>query len=138
MDGYPRNLAQAQSFDLVLHQQGLDLQAVVFLNVDDAEIIKRISARWTCPTCKAPYNLLSQPPKKAGICDVCQTPLVQRDDDRAETVPSRLQVYHDLTEALRTYYRNHGLEIDVPGSGDIEAIYRNITAALAKKDPPPV
>jgi adenylate kinase len=136
MDGYPRNLAQAQSFDAMLHQHGLDLNAVVFLNVDDAEIVKRICARWTCPNpkCKAgTYNLLTKPPKKPGICDDCQTPLVQRDDDRPDTVRSRLRVYHDLTDALQAYYRNKGLGIDVPGSGEIEAIYQNIMAALAKK-----
>ena len=139
MDGYPRNLAQAQSFDQVLHQQGLDLNAVVFLNVDDQEIIKRTSGRWNCPNpqCKATYNSHSQPPKTAGVCDDCQMPLVQRDDDRPETVQLRLKVFHDLTDELLDYYRQRGLVIDVPGSGDIETIYQNITAALAKRKPPP-
>ncbi len=140
MDGYPRNLAQAQSFEQVLHQQGFDLHAVVFLNVDDPEIIKRISARWNCPNpqCKATYNLLSQPPKKPGICDDCQTPLLQRDDDRPETVQLRLQVFHDLTDELLAYYRKRGLVVDVPGIGAIETIHRNISAALATKKQPAV
>src|SRR5262245_40959108 len=74
MDGYPRNLAQARSFEDVLDKLDLPLTAVVFLNVDDAEIVRRISARWTCPNCKATYNLLAKPPKKPGICDDCQSP----------------------------------------------------------------
>jgi adenylate kinase len=134
MDGYPRNLAQAVAFDEVLREQGLDLDSVVFLKVDDQEIIKRISARWNCPnpSCPATYNTTSRPPKKPGICDECQTPLVQREDDKAETVRQRLKVFHDLTDELLAYYRERNLVVDVPGFGDIETIYRNIVNALRK------
>jgi adenylate kinase len=135
MDGYPRNLAQAVSFDQVLREQALDLNRVVYLKVEDQEIIKRISARWNCPnpTCKATYNTTSQAPKVPGICDECGTPLVQREDDRAETVRERLKVFHELTDALLAYYRQRKLVTDVPGVGDIETIHRNIVSAVTKE-----
>jgi adenylate kinase len=133
MDGYPRNVTQARSFDEVLRQQGLDLDAVVFLAVQDKEIIKRISARWSCPNpqCKATYNTLSNPPKNSGACDDCQSPLLQRDDDKAETVRHRLEVFHELTSELIAHYRKQNLVIDVPGVGGIDVIYQNIADALA-------
>ena len=135
MDGYPRNAAQGISFDRVLHEQDLELDAVVFLKVEDQEIIKRISSRWNCPNpkCKATYNTLSKPPRKKGVCDDCGTPLIQRDDDKAETVKKRLKVFHDLTDELLDYYRKRGLVIEVPGIGDIETIYQNIAQALKAK-----
>ena len=137
MDGYPRNLDQARSFDHVLSAHNLDLNGVISLAVDDREIVQRITARWTCPNphCKATYNTLTKPPKTPGVCDDCRTPLIQRDDDKAEAVRQRLEVFHDLTDDLLAYYRQRGLVIDVPGVGDIETIYRNIVAALAKPTP---
>jgi adenylate kinase len=139
MDGYPRNLAQAEAFDRILHEVGLNLHAVIFLAVSDEELVKRVSSRWNCPNpkCKATYNTLSKPPKQPGVCDDCQTPLMQRDDDKAETMLKRLKIYHGLTDELVAYYRQRGLVIDVPGIGDIETIYRTIQAALQQKTQTP-
>src|SRR5262249_46487690 len=99
MDGYPRTLAQAASFDQVLRQEFLDLSGVVLLVVPDNEIVHRLSARWTCPnpTCKETYHTVHKPPRVAGICDVCGTRLTQREDDKEETVRRRLVVYHQNT-----------------------------------------
>jgi adenylate kinase len=135
MDGYPRNLAQAQAFDRMLQRHGLDVSAVIFLAVADQEIISRISARWNCPNpeCQATYNTLSKPPKSDLVCDECGTPLVQREDDKAETVRERLAIFHRLTDDLLAYYRKQGLAVDVPGVGDIETIYQNILAALKQR-----
>jgi adenylate kinase len=132
MDGYPRTLAQAQAFAAVLDEQKLDLNAVILLNVDDAEIIRRLSGRWSCPEpgCKATYHTVSNPPRVPGICDRCGTRLVQRDDDREETVTQRLRVYHEDTEELVPYYRQRGLIREVAGHGDIEEIYANILRVL--------
>jgi adenylate kinase len=134
MDGYPRNISQAQAFDRMLQRHGLDLTAVIFLNVPDQEIISRISARWNCPNpkCQATYNTLSKPPKSDMVCDECGTPLVQREDDKAETVSERLAVFHRLTDDLLDYYRKQELVVEVPGVGDIETIYQNILAALKR------
>jgi adenylate kinase len=130
MDGYPRTLAQARFFDDLLRQRGLDLTGVVFLEVNDDEIIRRLTGRWTCPKCQAPYHVQSKPPKKPGVCDVCGTALVQRADDKEETVRQRLKVYRTSTADLAPYYRQRGLLHEVPGQGDIETIYKAIEKAL--------
>jgi adenylate kinase len=130
MDGYPRTLAQAISFDQVLRQQFLDLTAVVLFLVDDQEIIARMTGRRSCPNCKATYHLIYNPPQKPGICDVCGTTLIQRPDDREETVRERLKVYHASTAELVPYYRSQRLLREVPGVGDIEQIYSTILQTL--------
>ncbi|MCS7045784.1 MAG: adenylate kinase [Gemmataceae bacterium] len=137
MDGYPRNLTQAQFFDDLLRSLGLSLDAVVFLAVNDDEIVQRISARWSCPNsqCKATYNTFTKPPRSPGRCDDCGAALAQRDDDQPATVRQRLQVYHQQTEGLLAYYRRQGLVKDVVGVGDIETIYQNLVAALAPPKP---
>jgi adenylate kinase len=130
MDGYPRTLAQAASFDQVLRQQFLDLKAVLLFIVDDEEIIKRMTGRWSCPQCKATYHQIYSPPRTPGICDVCGTKLIQRVDDREETVRERLRVYHASTAELIPHYRAQGLLREVPGMGDIEEIYQRIVEIL--------
>jgi adenylate kinase len=132
MDGYPRTVAQAEAFDQVLRRQSLDVQAVVWLVVPDDELVARISGRWICPnpTCNATYHLRYRPPKVAGVCDLCGTALVQRADDREDAVRNRLKVYHEVTAGLLVYYREQGLVREVPGTGEVEAIYNNIVRAL--------
>jgi adenylate kinase len=132
MDGYPRTLAQAQAFDAILRGQGFRLHGAVLFDVSDAEILRRVTGRWSCPSagCKATYNTQSNPPRVPGICDVCGTPLVQRADDREETVRQRLVVYHRDTAALIPYYRDQGLLHTVPGQGDIEQVYANLMQVL--------
>src|SRR5262249_36014982 len=132
MDGYPRTVGQAKAFDRVLAEKHLSLTSVILLEVDDAEIVRRLSGRWSCPKlgCKATYHTVSNPPKVAGICDRCGTKLVQRDDDKEETVKERLRVYHGNTVKLIPYYRSRGLLREVRGDGDIEDIYATILRAL--------
>ena len=133
LDGYPRTLAQAQALDTVLTEQKLPLTAVVLIAVEDEEIVSRLHGRWSCPQpgCKATYHTRSNPPKVAGICDRCGSPLVQRNDDKEETVRRRLLVYHNNTEALVSYYAAQGLLSEVAGDGDIEQVYRHILKALS-------
>jgi adenylate kinase len=135
MDGYPRTLAQAASFDQVLRQQFLKIDAVIYLEVDDEEIVRRLSGRWSCPKpgCMATYHTQYNPPKKPGVCDHCGTVLVQREDDKEETVRRRLVVFHQNTEALREHYRAQGLLRVVRGEGDIEGIYRDIVHVLPRR-----
>ena len=139
MDGYPRTLTQAKAFDKVLQEQRLNLTAVALLTVDDEEIIRRVSGRWSCPAqgCKATYHTVSKPPRVAGICDNCGTPLVQREDDRPETVRKRLVVYHRNTEELIPHYRKQGLLHEVSGVGEIEAVYNNLMKVLKPREAPP-
>lgn len=134
MDGYPRTIVQAQSFDATLHDVGLDLDAVIFLKVADEEIIRRISSRWSCSQCGAIYNTASNPPKEAGVCDLDRRPLMQREDDQAETVAKRLKIFHDQYDALVEHYRKKNLLLEVPGVGDIETIHANIRKALQARN----
>jgi adenylate kinase len=135
MDGYPRTLAQAASFDQVLRQHFLNLTAVIVLLVDDEEVLRRLGGRWICPNeeCKATYHVTANPPRVAGICDRCGSKLIQRDDDKPETVRHRLQVYHQNTMELIPHYQRQGLVREVPGVGEIDKIYNNIVQVLPKE-----
>jgi adenylate kinase len=130
MDGYPRTLAQAAAFDQVLRQQFLDLTAVILLVVDEEEIVRRLSGRWTCPRCKATFHVVSKPPRVPGRCDECGEALVQRADDKEETVRNRLLTYRQNTLELVPHYRAQGLLREVAGAGSIESIHANLMQVL--------
>jgi adenylate kinase len=138
MDGYPRTLPQAVAFDQVLRQHSLNLDAVLVLMVDDDEIVRRISGRWGCPNpnCKATYHTTTKPPRIPGICDLCGTALVQREDDREETVRRRLEVYRQNILSLHPYYRAQGILHEGPGVGEIESIYNSIVRIISPGDRP--
>jgi adenylate kinase len=132
MDGYPRTVAQAAAFDQLLRQQFLNLNAALLFEVPDAEIVRRLSGRWSCPTagCKATYHTESNPPRVPGVCDVCGSKLVQRSDDREETVRKRLVVYHKNTEELIPHYERQGLLHRVAARGGVEEVYTNMMEVL--------
>jgi adenylate kinase len=136
MDGYPRTVSQARTFDEVLRRHNLNLDSVLLLTVADQEIVKRLSGRWSCPKpgCKATFHTENNAPKRPGICDDCGTVLVQRDDDQEKTVRARLLVYHGNTVELIPYYRSKGLLREVPGEGDIEGVYNNLLGVLKTSD----
>jgi adenylate kinase len=121
-DGFPRTLAQADGLDKMLADSGHRLYGVLYLYASDEVLIKRLSGRRICRDCQTPYHTVFNPPAKEGVCDVCGGELYQRDDDKAETVRARLQVYHDQTAPLIEYYRQSNLLREVDGSGDIETI----------------
>ena len=139
MDGYPRTVAQASAFDGVLRSHDLDLTAVLLLDVGDEEIVRRLQGRWSCPKagCLATYHTEKNPPRAPGICDECGTALVQREDDRVDTVRARLVVYHKNTEELIPYYRAQGLLREVPGQGEIEDVYAHLAQVLKPQAGPP-
>ncbi|MFL5244443.1 MAG: adenylate kinase [Gemmataceae bacterium] len=130
MDGYPRTLAQAESFEQTLCKWGLNLCAIVFVKVEDEQIIKRLSGRWSCPKCKSTYHNINCPPRRPGICDLDDQPLVQRVDDKEATVRDRLRYYHENTVDLIPYYRNLGLLREVSGEGSVEQVYDRIIKVL--------
>lgn len=134
MDGFPRTKAQGVAFDRILTGHRLDVTAVLLLRVADEEIILRVTKRWSCPKpgCKATYHTEIHPPKVTGVCDDCGTKLVQRDDDKPETVTQRLVVYHRDTAELIPYYRQRGLLREVDGHGEIETIYNNMIKVLSQ------
>src|SRR5262249_31469905 len=111
MDGYPRTLAQAVAVDALLRQQFLNLDAVVSLTISDDEVVKRIRGRWCCSdrACGTCFHVPARPPRVAGVCDVCGKKLVQRVDDKEETVRRRLAEFHKTTDALLDHYERQGM-----------------------------
>ena len=104
LDGYPRTVPQAEVFQALLRQRGLSDPVVIHLDVPECGLVKRLTARRQCPECKRIYNLLSQPPSTAGICDVDGASLIQRDDDREEVIVERLHAYEQQTGPLLKWY----------------------------------
>jgi len=130
LDGFPRNINQAKALDDMLSRKGLNITHVIFLDVPDEEIIKRIAYRRVCLKCGAVYNLIFNPPKEDETCNNCGSKLVQREDDREEVVRKRLEVYRDSTEALIRIYEERGVLRKIDGLGDREEVFRRIREAL--------
>lgn len=130
LDGFPRNINQAKALDEMLSRKGLNITHVIFLDVPDEEIIKRIAYRRVCLNCGAVYNLIFNPPEEDETCNNCGSKLVQREDDREEVVRKRLEVYRDSTEALVKIYEERGVLRKIDGLGDREEVFRRIREAL--------
>lgn len=131
LDGYPRTLAQAVALDEMLAAEGKRIDAVVLIEVDDDEVVRRLSRRRVCPQCKALYNLDADPPKAEGVCDGCGAGLVTRTDDGESTIRTRLRVYRNETLPLVEYYEKKGILKRVASRGGIEKVFSSITAMLA-------
>lgn len=113
LDGFPRNVYQAESLEHMLKKINKSLTHVVYLYVDDNIVKQRLMARRVCPSCGAVYNLLTNPPKDDNKCDVCGAELVRRDDDSEQTISKRLKVYHEQTEPILQFYVKKGILIKV-------------------------
>ena len=129
-DGFPRTIAQAEALDRLLKDLGQDLDRVVYFDVGEAELLRRLTGRRVCRNCGTPFHLVSASPKLAGRCDRCGGELYQRDDDTEATVRNRLRVYAAQTAQLLEYYRNRARLVSVSGEGPIEAIRRAIRDAI--------
>ncbi|MBU0513236.1 MAG: adenylate kinase [Proteobacteria bacterium] len=130
LDGFPRTKAQAEALDELLGKMGQKIDHVVSIEVPDAELMKRLTARRMCRGCGASYHLMFKPPAAPGACDACGGELYQRDDDNEETVGSRLKVYAGSTRPLIDYYRAQGLLRSVAGVGAIDDVFARIEAVL--------
>lgn len=126
LDGMPRTIPQAEA----LEANDIHFDAVVSLEISDAEIIGRMSGRRVCPKCGATFHVVSNPPKTEGVCDACGNELIIRPDDAPETVQSRLDVYHAQTEPLKDFYAKLGNLRSVENAGSIEAVSQAIFRAL--------
>ena len=126
LDGVPRTLAQAEAIDA----KGVQIDHVVSLEVDDAQIANRMSGRRVCTNCGASYHIVNNPPKTDGICDHCGSNVTIRKDDQPETVKHRLEVYHASTEVLKEYYSKQGKLRLVFGNQSIEDTQRDIQRAI--------
>lgn len=131
LDGFPRTVPQAEELAAMLRARGLQLDRVINISVPREEIVRRLTGRRSCPKCQAVYHVEFSPPKREGICDRCGGELVQRSDDKRETVERRLAVYEEQTAPLITYYRQRGLLSDVNGTGTVEDVQRRVTELLS-------
>ena len=131
-DGYPRTTAQAQLLDGLLAELNRRVDVVLYLNVRDEEILKRLTGRRSCPACGAVYHLVTQPPKAADVCDACGGKLVHRSDDRGDVVRERLKVYREHTAPLLTLYRDRGALREVDGSVAADAVFKGLRDAMER------
>ena len=126
LDGVPRTIGQAEALD----QAGVVFDRVVSIEISDAEIEERMGGRRVCSKCGASYHIKARPTKVEGVCDACGAPVVQRADDKPETVRERLKVYHEQTEPLKGYYQGKGTLRSVDNQPTIEATTAVILEAL--------
>ena len=130
LDGFPRTIPQANVLAEELSKLGDHVDFSINVDVPDENIIHRMSGRRACLKCGATYHVDYIPPKKDGICDTCGSDLVQRDDDKPETVKKRLEVYHDQTQPLIDYYDKKNILRTVDGTKDMKEVFSDIVAIL--------
>ncbi|MFC5147327.1 adenylate kinase [Streptomyces aureoversilis] len=135
LDGFPRNLAQAEALDAILKGDDLKLDAVLDLEVPEDEVVKRIAGRRMCRKDSSHiFHVIYNPPKTEGVCDACGGELYQREDDSEETVRRRLEVYHSETEPIIDYYKAQGLVVTISALGKVAEVTGRAMAALERED----
>lgn len=132
LDGFPRTIPQAEALDEGLAKRGLKLDRVLNIDVDKDSLVKRLSGRRVCSNCGASYHIDNNPPKVEGICDVCQTPVIQREDDKEQTVLDRIKVYDSQTKPLVDFYNKQDLVFTVDGTLPIDEITNKLVTELKK------
>lgn len=132
LDGFPRTLKQAEALDVILDDINKNLDTVVNIEVGAAQLVKRLSGRLTCRNCGASYNIKSNPPKVAGVCDACGGELYQRADDTEAAIKNRIEVYKKQTQPLIEYYKKKGILKDIDGEREIDEVRSDITKALER------
>jgi len=136
LDGFPRNLEQAEALDKALAQEGKAINEVVYIKVSEEELLKRLSGRWICRRCQAPYHATDSPPRVAGKCDKCGGELYQRPDDNETSVRKRLEVYFAETAPLIDYYTRSDKLLEIDGEGSVAEVAGRIKTALEEKFQP--
>ncbi len=130
LDGFPRTIPQAEALERMLQQKGQRIDHVVSIEVPDEDIVRRLSARRSCPNDGSVYHLEHMPPKQPGVCDKCGSALVQREDDKPETIKKRLAAFHEQTAPLKRYYEERGLLRPVDGTRAPNDVTAAIRAAV--------
>ncbi|MFQ6102951.1 MAG: adenylate kinase [Candidatus Glassbacteria bacterium] len=133
LDGFPRTEVQAVALDELMRDLGLVIDAVIYINVSDEEILRRITGRRYCPECNALYNIYSNPPKRDMICDRCGKGLAVRGDDTEETVRQRLELYREMTMPLLDRYRKNGNLLEVDGEKKPQEIFERIDSMISNE-----
>jgi adenylate kinase len=131
LDGFPRNVPQAESLENELAKRARPLSAALAFILEEEEAVKRIAGRRTCANCQTPYNVFFNAPRAEGVCDVCGGPLVQRTDESEETVRRRFEVYRESTAPLLKFYSERGLLREVDATGSEDQVTERAVAALA-------
>jgi adenylate kinase len=132
LDGFPRTTVQADALARLLAEFSGQVNYVPYITASEATLVERLSGRWTCKAEGHVFHAKYNPPKKAGVCDLDGSPLYQRDDDKAETVQRRIQVYFNQTAPLIAYYRERGLLSEIDGAQPIEKVTVDLLAVLGK------
>jgi len=132
LDGFPRNLKQAEALGKALAEQAKAIDKAVYILVSEGELLMRLSQRWICRNCQTPYHTINSPPKVWGKCDQCGGELYQRPDDTVDTVKKRLEVYFSETAPLIDYYAQAGKLLEVDGEGSVDEVGRRIVATLGE------
>ena len=133
LDGFPRTVTQADALDKLLNEINQELDAVIYINVPEEDLITRMTGRRICKQCSATYHAVFAPPKTADACDKCQGEVYQRDDDKAETVENRLKVYLKNTQPLINFYKEKGLLKEINGKQDMDVVFKDIGQSLGRK-----
>jgi adenylate kinase len=133
LDGFPRTPAQADALEVMLEEFKGHVNAAFYITGDEQTLVERLSGRWTCRANGHIFNGKFNPPKEPGKCDFDGSDLYQRDDDKAETVKRRIQVYLEQTSPLINYYRDHGKLIEIDGMQTIEQVTQSMMSALKKQ-----
>ncbi|AZP19791.1 adenylate kinase [Streptomyces sp. TLI_55] len=134
LDGFPRNVSQAEALDELLNTEGIKLDAVLDLEAPEEEVVKRIAGRRICRNDSAHvFHVSYKKPAKEGVCDVCGGELYQRDDDSEATVRTRLEVYHTQTEPIIDYYKAQGLVVTIEAMGPVDEVTTRALAALKRE-----
>ncbi len=131
LDGFPRTVPQAEELDAMLKARGLQLDRVINVSVPREDVVRRLTGRRSCPKCQAVFHVEFAPPTRAGFCDRCGGELMQRSDDKQETVENRLAVYEAQTAPLIAYYQQRGLLSDIDGAGKVEQVQQRVVELLS-------
>ena len=130
LDGFPRTVTQAEELNGILTEKKLSLDRVINFRVSRQDVVNRLSGRRSCPKCQSVYHVAFAAPKINGQCDRCGAGLIQRSDDKPETIEARLKVYDEQTAPLIAYYENKQTLSDLDGSGDMEHVYERLSTLL--------
>ncbi len=130
LDGFPRTIVQAKALFVELENAKMAIDMVVHFKVDTDELVTRLSSRAVCEDCQTPYNLVSDAPSKAGVCDKCGGAVIVRDDDKPEAIKTRMRVYEEQTAPVLDYYRTIGEVIEIVATGTPDSVFERLSQAI--------
>lgn len=131
LDGFPRTVAQAQALDELLNKMHLSIGKAIFLEVPTEILMDRLTGRRVCKNCGAVYHIVSKPTKTEGVCDNCNGEVIQRNDDKAEVIGTRLKAYEEFTSPLKDFYKKAGKFTAVDGNRETENVYNEIEKIIS-------